>query len=856
MTEERIDIVVNDKIQKSIRPTIVGIGSAARTASSHVQTLTGALAGLNAAGLKALTSNINANSLATLRQARATELSIKASNNSAIAAQRLTTATANASAAQSRAAQAALNLSNAQNRASQSTNTLSNNLIGLGGALGAYFSVATLGRTLDAYTTIQNKLQSITTSTAQLNLVQERLNELANNTRTDISSTTDAFVRFDKALRVTGAGQEEVLRFTETLNKALITAGRSTGEVNSIVIQLGQALTSGRLMGDEFRSLSENLPIEVLDAFAKELGVNRDQLKALSTEGKITAEVIRNAFANSAATIDAAFAKSVPTIEQSFVVLNNSFTDYLGKLDKAIGLSAGVSSAILFMADNMEAFAPVIAGLTTLIGVGLVGAVWALTAAMLANPLGLLVAGIVAAGVAIYNFRGVIVSGFNIALKGIEDFINKAIYLFKEFLNNLNGIMAGIDNAMIAIGGKAFLPRFNIGPDGPLQYVNFDQIGGGEGMSISDRVRGNTGGGLRPEGPGQVSGIADDGTTKLTEAQKALKSINDETIGAVRQLKLDQDALNLAYEAGWLGLDEYNSRMTSLGIKALELKMTMGDATFFDSITLGLAKVVEGFEGVLSGLTDSFGSFFTSVTDGFANSIGRAIVYGEDLGTALHNVAKSALSELISGLVKLGIQWVLMNTLGSSLQAAAGAASAAVAGGVAAAWAPAAALASLATGGTNAGPAAAALTGTTALASTLAAVGGVGFMKGGYTGDGPKNQVAGQVHSGEYVFDANATKAIGVDNLEAMRRNAKRPGNSNSGGVGSGLGGGVKIRVNNYGTPQDYEVQQITRDEIILIAKDQIRQDAPKVIAGDIANPNSRVSKSLSVNTKTQRNRS
>lgn len=853
MTEERIDIVVNDKIQKSIRPTIVGIGAAARTASTHVQTLTGSLAGLNAAGLKALTANLNANSLATLRQARATQISLQATNQSAIAAQRLTTATANASAAQSRAASAALALSNAQNRATSSTNSLTNSLGGLGGALGTYFSVSALSRTLDAYTTIQNKLQSITDTTAQLNLVQERLNELANNTRTDISSTTDAFVRFDKALRVTGAGQEEVLRFTETLNKALITAGRSTGEVNSIVIQLGQALTSGRLMGDEFRSLSENLPIEVLDAFAKELGVNRDQLKALSTEGKITAEVIRNAFANSAATIDAAFAKSVPTIEQSFVVLNNAFTDYLGKLDKSLGLSAGVSAAIMFMAQNMDAFSPILAGIITLLGVGLVGAIWAVTAAMLANPFGLLVAGVVAVGVAIYNFRGVIIGGFNIALKGIQDFVNQAIYLFKEFLNNLNGVFSAIDNAMVKMGGSSFMPRFNVGPDGPLQYVNFGQIGGGEPMSASDRVRGN-GGGLRPEGPGQVSSIADEGTKKLTDAQKALKSIYDETIGAVRQLKLDQDALNLAYEAGWLGLDEYNSRLTDLGIKALELKMMMGDATFADSLTLGLAKVVEGFDGVLSGLSDSFGTFFTGITDGFANSIGRAIVYGEDLGAALHNVAKSALSELISGLVKLGIQWVLMNTLGSSLQAAAGAASAAVAGGVAAAWAPAAAMAALATGGANAGPAAAALSGTTALASTLAAVGGVGFMQGGWTGDMPANQVAGVVHGKEFVFDADSTKAIGVDNLEAMRRNS-RSGSSGGGRTAANNNAVPKITINNMGTPQDYKVESISRDEIVLIAQDQVRKETPKVVAGDIANPNSRISKSLSANTRTQRNR-
>ena len=59
----------------------------------------------------------------------------------------------------------------------------------------------------------------------------------------------------------------------------------------------------------------------------------------------------------------------------------------------------------------------------------------------------------------------------------------------------------------------------------------------------------------------------------------------------------------------------------------------------------------------------------------------------------------------------------------------------------------------------------------------LAAIGGHGpavglYESGGYTGDGGRKDVAGLVHRGEYVFDAAATRAIGPDNLEALRRGA------------------------------------------------------------------------------------
>lgn len=45
-----------------------------------------------------------------------------------------------------------------------------------------------------------------------------------------------------------------------------------------------------------------------------------------------------------------------------------------------------------------------------------------------------------------------------------------------------------------------------------------------------------------------------------------------------------------------------------------------------------------------------------------------------------------------------------------------------------------------------------------------------GFATGGYTGPGGKYAPAGVVHRGEYVFDAEATRRIGVRNLEAIRR--------------------------------------------------------------------------------------
>jgi hypothetical protein len=136
-------------------------------------------------------------------------------------------------------------------------------------------------------------------------------------------------------------------------------------------------------------------------------------------------------------------------------------------------------------------------------------------------------------------------------------------------------------------------------------------------------------------------------------------------------------------------------------------------------------------------------------------------VYSEDLGDALKKVAQEGISQLISAMVKLGIQWLVNEALGKSISTASMASqlalTTAAATATAAAWAPAAAMVSLASFGANAAPASAGIAGTVSLSKALAMVGGAGFETGGYTGSKGRKQVAGVVHGQEFVVNADAT---------------------------------------------------------------------------------------------------
>jgi tape measure domain-containing protein len=77
-------------------------------------------------------------------------------------------------------------------------------------------------------------------------------------------------------------------------NTAAKLAGASAMESSNAFRQLAQALGSGRLAGDEFRSISEQIPT-LLQPIANELNVPIGKLKELAAEGKLTSDVVLRA---------------------------------------------------------------------------------------------------------------------------------------------------------------------------------------------------------------------------------------------------------------------------------------------------------------------------------------------------------------------------------------------------------------------------------------------------------------------------------------------------------------------------------------------------------------------------------
>lgn len=211
----------------------------------------------------------------------------------------------------------------------------------------------------DTYTIINNRLKLVTEGTTNLRSVYAELLDVSQRTRSSFEANVELFNRVALATKDLGTSQREVLQFTESLNQAIKLSGATSIEASNALIQLSQGLASGALRGDELRSVMEQLPA-VADVIAKGLGVTRGELRKLGQEGKITAEVILDAFRKARQELAEKFAKGIPTIAEGFVVLKNQLVDTVGQITTAAGASQGLGTAFKFIVKGLEEATPAV----------------------------------------------------------------------------------------------------------------------------------------------------------------------------------------------------------------------------------------------------------------------------------------------------------------------------------------------------------------------------------------------------------------------------------------------------------------------------------------------------------------
>jgi tape measure domain-containing protein len=208
----------------------------------------------------------------------------------------------------------------------------------------------------NAYQNLQNRLKLVTNSTQELAFVQEKLFEVAQRTRGGFAETVELYQKLALQAKNLSLRQQDLVQITENVNKVIAIAGVGSAQASAGLLQLSQAFASGRLQGDEFRSISENIP-PLLDIFAKQLGVTRGELKKLGSEGKITSDVIATALLNNTEKLNSQFGQLSPTIGQATVTVGNSILNLAGKFNEASGFSDLFAESLINLSNLIDRIA-------------------------------------------------------------------------------------------------------------------------------------------------------------------------------------------------------------------------------------------------------------------------------------------------------------------------------------------------------------------------------------------------------------------------------------------------------------------------------------------------------------------
>lgn len=196
------------------------------------------------------------------------------------------------------------------------------------------------------------KLRLATDGWGSYNVAQADVQRVSANTRSEITSVAVLYGRLAKTGQNLNASQLQVARGTETVTKALKVSGAGANETQAAVLQLGQALGSGKLGGDEFSSLMETAP-RLMQLFADSIGKPVGSLKKLASEGKLTSDIIFKALTDPkfTAKLDDEFKALPKTFGDAMTAVTNTATVVFGAFNEG----GGFSTALYNFASGGEA---------------------------------------------------------------------------------------------------------------------------------------------------------------------------------------------------------------------------------------------------------------------------------------------------------------------------------------------------------------------------------------------------------------------------------------------------------------------------------------------------------------------
>lgn len=217
------------------------------------------------------------------------------------------------------------------------------------------------------------RLGNITDPGQSVDQLSDQIMASAMDARSAWQETADFVAKVGQNAGEAFANNDEIIAFSNLLQKSYKAGGASAEEQRSSMTQLVQALQMGVLRGQELNSVMAGAPM-VIDAITKHLGITKAELRDIASEGEISANVIKQAMFAAADDINAKFAEIPMTWSDMWTQTKNvalyAFMPLVEAFNQFINSAPGqllfehVSKGLVMLADvAMWAFDLITSGL-------------------------------------------------------------------------------------------------------------------------------------------------------------------------------------------------------------------------------------------------------------------------------------------------------------------------------------------------------------------------------------------------------------------------------------------------------------------------------------------------------------
>jgi tape measure domain-containing protein len=290
---------------------------------------------------------------------------------------------------------------NQLDRIAKSTGNIDSKMSNLGnsiqsafGRLAAVAGVATFGKSVltasENVENLQGSFKALLGDGERAADMLERVYKIVENTGADIGTVSQSVQRLAIGLKEVGATNSQIQTIAENFIKLGRVGGSSIQDISGALLQFNQGLASGRLQGDELRSIMERVP-GIIQLIAKEMGVSTGEVKKLGSEGKITADIMSNALLKATKEINDEFAELPVTFEQSMNKLGVTWNKFLVEVGKVSKIMELVSVSIDYVDDGLKNVN------SSMSAIGLIGETLKVvfqTVAVLASDIGFVITGL------------------------------------------------------------------------------------------------------------------------------------------------------------------------------------------------------------------------------------------------------------------------------------------------------------------------------------------------------------------------------------------------------------------------------------------------------------------------------